>query len=86
MTAEGMVATYKHVKALVAELLGSAPSALPSKKARRPEPFSDRTNGVFWKDDKQIVGLHAEQWYAEIPRWEVWIVSCESNQETQPGA
>ena len=46
----------------------------------------DCANGVFWKDDKQIFRLHAEKWYAEIPRWEVEIVSCESNQGTQPGA
>ena len=48
--------------------------------------ITDCAKGVFWEDDKQIVGLHAEKWYAEIPRWEVEIVSCESNQETQPGA
>ena len=48
--------------------------------------IKDCANGVFWEDDKQIVGLHAEKWYAEIPRWEVEIVSCESNQGTQPGA
>jgi len=44
-TADGKVVTYQQVKALVAELIGPAPSALTSKKARRPEPFSDRTNG-----------------------------------------
>jgi hypothetical protein len=79
-TADGKVVTYKQVKALVAELIGPARSPPPQKKQEDPEPFSDCTNGVFWKDDKQIVGLHAEQWYAEIPRWEVGIVSCESNQ------
>ena len=47
--------------------------------------IKDCANGGFWDDDKQIVGLHAEKWYAEIPRWEVEIVSCESNQGTAPG-
>jgi len=85
-TADGKVVTYQQVKALVAELIGPAPSPPPQKKQEDPEPFSDCANGVFWKDAKQIVGLHAEQWYAEIPRWEVGIVSCESNQGTAPGA
>jgi len=85
-TADGKVVTYKQVKALVAELIGPARSPPPQKKQEDPEPFSNCNNGVFWKDDKQIVGPHAEQWYAEIPRWEVGIVSCESNQGTAPGA
>ena len=80
-TADGKVVTYKQVKALVAELIGPPHSPPPQKKQEDPEPFSDCNNGVFWKDAKQIVGTHAE-----IPRWEVEIVSCESNQGTQPGA
>jgi len=85
-TADGKIVTYQQVKALVAELIGPAPSPPPPKKQEDPEPFSVCTNGVFWKDAKQIVGIHAEQWYAEIPRWAVKIVSCESNQGTAPGA
>ena len=85
-SADGKVVNYNQVKALVAELIGPGPSPPPQKKQEDPEPFSDCNNGVFWKDDKQILGPHAEQWYAEIPRWEVGIVSCESNQGTQPGA
>ena len=80
-SADGKVVNYKQVKALVAELIGPGPSPPPQKKQEDPEPFSDCNNGVFWKDAKQIVGTHAE-----IPRWEVEIVSCESNQGTQPGA
>lgn len=71
---------------LVAELIGPGPSPPPQKKQEDSEPFSDCDNGVFRKDAKQIVGLHAEKWYAKIPRWEVEIVSCESNQGTAPGA
>jgi len=48
--------------------------------------ITDCAKGIFWADDKQIVELHAQKWYAEIPRWEVEIVSCESNQGTQQGA
>ena len=85
-SADGKVVNYKQVKALVAELIGPGPSPPPQKKQEDPEPFSDCDNGVFREDAKQIVGLHAEKWYAEIPRWEVEIVSCESNQGTAPGA
>jgi hypothetical protein len=85
-TADGKVVIYRQVKALVAELIGPPHSPPPQKKQEDPEPFSDCNKKVFWEDDKQIFGFHAEQWYAEIPRWEVGIVSCESNQGTAPGA
>ena len=85
-SADGKVVNYKQVKALVAELIGPGPSPPPQKKQEDPEPFSDCDNGVFREDAKQIVGLHAEKWFAKIPRWEVEIVLCESNQGSALGA
>ena len=33
----------------------------------------DTYNGVFWTDDKSIVGLLVRKFYSEHPRWEIEI-------------
>jgi len=33
----------------------------------------DCFNGIFWTDDKNIVGLMVRKFYSESPRWEVEI-------------
>jgi len=33
----------------------------------------DSLNGIAYKDDKQVVMLTVEKWYAEVPSVSVWI-------------
>lgn len=33
----------------------------------------DSLNGIAYKDDKQVVMLKVEKWYAEVPSVSVWI-------------
>lgn len=33
----------------------------------------DAFNGIFWADDKNIVGVMARKFYSDAPRWEIEI-------------
>ncbi len=37
----------------------------------------DCFNGLFWLDDKQVVGLIANKFYSKNPRWEIEISKSE---------
>ena len=54
--------------------------APPGREVGSPGP---NRGGLRWKFRRWRSSMRL--WYAEIPRWEVEIVSCESNQGTQSG-
>lgn len=33
----------------------------------------DCMNGIFWQDDRQIVGLMVRKYYSQEPRWEIKV-------------
>ena len=35
--------------------------------------LEDCFNGIFWRDDAQIVGLLVRKFYSDRPRWEIEI-------------
>lgn len=38
----------------------------------------DVFNGIFWKDDKQIVSATCRKFYSDHPRWEIEIIPMEA--------
>ena len=52
------------------------------RPAKKPDPDNigkhalDCMNGIFWDDDRQIVGLTVRKFYSENPRWEIEILEA----------
>jgi Holliday junction resolvase RusA-like endonuclease len=46
--------------------------------------LKDCCTGVFWLDDKQVVECHKAKYYADVPRWEICIMTLDEIQVPLP--